>query len=178
MNGLISGAHVHLLVNHAPIFGALFGLALLAASFVWAPDVLRRAAFIVLIGTALASWVADISGDPAEDAIRGFPGVQRAIIHTHEGFADKSFYVAGIVGLLALIALIKWRRDIIPRGIGAGMFVASTILSGMMIYTGLLGGRIRHTEVRPGATPSDATTIEPPRVRSGAPTNSPPAARP
>ena len=163
MNGLISGAHLHLLVNHAPILGALFGLALLAASFVWAPDVLRRAAFVVLIGTAVASWAADVSGDPAEDAIRGFPGVQRAVIHTHEEFAEKSFIAAGIVGFLALVALIKWRRGMIPRGVSAGMLAAAAILSGMMIYTGLLGGRVRHTEVRPGATPADATTIEPPR---------------
>jgi len=173
MNGLISGAHVHLLVNHAPIFGALFGLALLGASFVWAPDVLRRASFVVLIGTAIASGVADVSGDPAEDAIRGFPGVQRALIHTHEGFAEKSFIVAGIVGFLALVALIKWRRGIIPRGVSAGMLVAAAIVSGMMVYTGLLGGRIRHSEVRPGATPADATTIEPPRARPGAPEGPP-----
>jgi hypothetical protein len=41
----------------------------------------------------------------------------------------------------------------------------------MMAYTGLLGGQIRHTEVRPGATPADATVIEPRPVR-------PPGARP
>jgi hypothetical protein len=169
MDQLISGAHVHLLVNHAPIFGALFGLALLAASFVWAPDALRRAAFVVLIGTAIASWVADVSGDPAEDAIRGFPGVRRAVIHTHEEFAEKSLIAAGIVGVFALVALIKWRRGAVPRGVSAGMFAAAAIVSGMMVYTGLLGGRIRHSEVRPGATPADATTIEPPRVRPGAP---------
>jgi len=34
-----------------------------------------------------------------------------------------------------------------------------------MLYTGLLGGQIRHTEVRPGATKADAMTIEPPPQR-------------
>lgn len=51
---MISGVHLHLLVNHAPVFGALFALALLAASFIWAPEVLRRTALVVLVGTALA----------------------------------------------------------------------------------------------------------------------------
>ena len=74
---MISGVHLHLLVNHAPLFGALFALALLAASFIWAPDVLRRTALVVLVGTAVASFVADQTGEPAEDAIRGFPGVKR-----------------------------------------------------------------------------------------------------
>jgi hypothetical protein len=39
----------------------------------------------------------------------------------------------------------------------------------MMAYTGLLGGRVRHTEVRPGATPADAAAIEPPRQRPPSP---------
>ena len=29
----------------------------------------------------------------------------------------------------------------------------------------LVGGQIRHTEVRPGATPADASVVEPPRGR-------------
>lgn len=160
----MTGAHLHLLVNHAPIFGALFALALLAASFIWSPDVLRRTALVVLIGTGLAAAAADYTGDPAEDAIRGFPGVRRAVIHEHEEMGDNSYIAAAVVGVLSLGALWRWRRAPLPRGVAAGSLVAAAVVSGMMVYTGLLGGRVRHTEVRPGATPADATVIEPRRV--------------
>lgn len=160
---MISGAHLHLLVNHAPLFGALFALALLVASFIWAPDVLRRTALVVLVFTALSAVVSDLSGDPAEDAIRGFPGVQRAIIHEHEEFADKSYIAASIVGVLALIALVRYRRTPLTGGATYTMLAGAAIVSGMMAWTALLGGRVRHTEVRPGATEADAVKIEPRR---------------
>jgi hypothetical protein len=161
---MFSGAHLHLLVNHAPLFGAIFALVLLVASFIWAPDVLRRTALAVLIFTALAAVVADLSGDPAEDAIRGFPGVQRAIIHEHEEFADKAYIAASIVGVLALIGLVRYRRAPLTRGVTYTALAGAAVVSGMMAYTGLLGGRIRHTEVRPGASAVDATVVEPPRA--------------
>ena len=59
----LTPVHIHLLVNHAPVFGSLFALALLIASYFWAPDVLRRTAFVVLIGTALAALVAYLTGE-------------------------------------------------------------------------------------------------------------------
>lgn len=160
---MLSGVHLHLLVNHAPILGALFALALLAASFIWAPDVLRRTALVVLIGTGIAGFVADQSGEPAEDAIRGFPGVKRAVIHEHEELGEKAFIAASIVGVLAIGVLVRWRRTPIPQGVAVGALVGAAVVSGMMVYTGLLGGQVRHTEVRPGATATDATTIEPRR---------------
>ena len=175
---MISGAHLHLLVNHAPVFGALFALALLAASFIWAPDVLRRTALVVLVGTALAAFVSDQSGDPAEDAIRGFPGVKRDAIHAHEDFAEKSWIASGIVGVLALGALVRWRRAPVPQGVGLGALVGAAVVSGMMAWTAQLGGRIRHTEIRPGATAADATTIEPRRPRPGSRDSTAPAAPP
>jgi hypothetical protein len=162
---MISGVHLHLLVNHAPIIGALFALALLAASFIWAPDELRRTALVVLIGTGVAGFVADQSGEPAEDAIRGFPGVKRDVIHEHEEFGEKSFIAGAVVGVLAIGALVRWRRTPIPQGVAVGALAGAAVVSGMMAYTGLLGGRVRHTEVRPGATAADATTIEPRRAR-------------
>ncbi|HSQ31865.1 MAG TPA: hypothetical protein VLN49_18530 [Gemmatimonadaceae bacterium] len=163
----LTGVHIHLLVNHAPVLGSLFALALLVASFFWAPDVLRRTAFIVLIGTALAAVVADLTGDAAQDAIRGFPGVVRSMIHDHEEMGDASYIVAGIVGALALGALILWRNRAIPLGGALVLLLGNLIVSGMMVYTALLGGQIRHTEVRPGATPEDAVKIEAPRARRG-----------
>ena len=166
---MFSGVHLHLLVNHAPLFGALFALALLAASFLRAPEVLRRTALVLLVFTAFAGAAADLTGEPAEDAIRGFPGVKRDVIHEHEEMAEKSYIAAIVVGVLALGALVRWRHAPIPRGGALGSLVGAAVVSGMMAYTALLGGRVRHTEVRPGATDADATTIEPRRPRPGAP---------
>jgi hypothetical protein len=157
----MSGVHLHLLINHAPILGAFFALALLAASFVYAPDVLRRTAFVALAVVGIAAAAAYFTGEPAEDAIRGFPGVRRALIHDHEEMGEASVIAASVLGVLALGAVARWRRAPVPRVVALAALVATAGLSGMMAYTGLLGGRVRHTEVRPGATPADANVIEP-----------------
>ncbi|HKP14732.1 MAG TPA: hypothetical protein VJT85_01645 [Gemmatimonadaceae bacterium] len=169
----MSGVHLHLLVNHAPVFGSLFALALLAASFIWAPDVLRRTALLVLVFTAISGVISDLTGEPAEDAIRGFPGVRREVIHEHEELAEKSFIVASVIGVFALGALARWRHTPIPQGVALGALAGAAVVSGMMAYTALLGGRVRHTEVRPGAVEADATTIEPRRPRPGEPRPAP-----
>lgn len=162
---MFTGAHFHLLVNHSPIFGSLFALALLIASYFTSADVFRRAAFVVLIATAIGGAAADLSGDAAEDAIKGFPGVRRDVIHAHEEMADKAYILADILGVLALGALLRWRRRPVPPGAALVAVLATAFVGGAFIYTGLLGGQIRHTEVRPGATAADAITIEPPRQR-------------
>lgn len=168
---MFSGAHLHLLVNHAPIFGCVFAFLLLVASYFAAPDIFRRTAFVILIITAIAGLLADKTGEPAEDAIRGYPGVKRQLIHDHEDMAEKAWKLAAVLGVVSLGALVRWRRTPVPRGVAHAMVVASAFVGGGMIYTGLLGGRIRHTEVRPGATNADAMVIEPRRQR-------PPGARP
>jgi hypothetical protein len=88
------------------------------------------------------------------------------MIHSHEDMAGTALTAAAIMGVLALGALIKWRRTPIPRGAAAVMVAGSLVVCGLMGYTGLLGGRIRHTEVRPGATAADAMVVEPPRTRA------------
>jgi uncharacterized membrane protein len=163
MNELLSGAHPHLLVNHVPIMGAFFGLALLIASYLFAADVLRRTAFAVLIVTALAASASDLSGDAAEDAVKGLPGVTRERIQAHKDIAETSYILAGVVGVLALGALVRWRRAPVPPAAAHVILVGAAVVSGLMAYTGLLGGRVRHTEVRPGAVPADAMIVEPSR---------------
>jgi hypothetical protein len=162
---MFSGAHLHLLVNHAPIFGSIFAFLLLVASYFTSPTVLRKTAFIVLIATALAGATADLSGDAAKDAIRGFPGVKREVINAHEEMGDKAYILGGILGVIALGALIRWRRTPVPAGATAVITLATAFVMGAFMYTGLLGGQVRHTEVRPNATPADALTVQPPRQR-------------
>jgi len=162
---MFSGVHIHLLVNHAPIFGSVFAFCLLVVSYFGAPNVFRRTAFVILIITAIAGIVADKTGEPAEDAIRGYPGVKRQIIHDHEDMAEKAWKLAAVLGVVSIGALFRWRRRPIPNGVTVAMVLGTAFVGGAMIYTGLLGGRIRHTEIRPGATDADAVVIEPRRAR-------------
>jgi hypothetical protein len=167
---MFSGAHLHLIVNHSPIFGSLFALALLVASYFTSADVLRRTAFVVLIATGIAGAAADLSGDAAEEAVKGLPGVKRELIDAHSHMGDKAYILAGILGVLALVALVRWRRRPIPAIATHVAVLATAFVGGAFAYTALLGGQIRHTEVRPGATPADAMIIEPPRQRRPPPT--------
>jgi uncharacterized membrane protein len=162
---MFTGAHLHLLVNHAPIFGSLFALALLVASYFTSADVLRRTAFVVLIGSAIAGAAADLSGDAAEEAVRGLPGVRREDIDAHKRVGDKAYILADVLGALALGALVRWRGRPVPASVTIVAVLATAFVGGAFVYTGLLGGQIRHTEVRPGATKADAMVVEPPRQR-------------
>ena len=167
---MFAGAHLHLLVNHAPIFGSLFALLLLIASYFKSPDVLRRTALVVLVATAIAGVAADLSGDAAEEAVKGLPGVRREDVQAHSQMGDKAYILAGLLGVLSLGALVRWRRRPIPASATLVAVLATAFVSGAMMYTGLLGGQVRHTEVRPGATAADAIIIEPPRKRRPPPT--------
>lgn len=156
----MTGAHLHLLVNHVPILGSFFALALLVASLWYAPDVLRRVALVLLVIVGMAAAAANYTGEPAEDAIRQFPGVFREVIHEHEEFAELAFYAAVALGLISLGALVRWRQEPMPHRASMGVLAGAAVVSGMMAYTGLLGGQVRHTEVRPDAAPGDALMIE------------------
>lgn len=160
----MTGTHLHLLVNHAPILGAFFAIGLLLVSLRYARDVLLRTALVVLVGVGLAATAANYTGEPAEDGVRGMPGVTRAAIHGHEEMAERAFIAAAMLGVLAAGALVRWRRTPVPGGAVRVALAGTVGVAGLMAYTGLLGGQIRHTEVRPGATAADAIAIEPPRT--------------
>lgn len=160
----MSGVHLHLLVNHAPLFGAIFALALLVISYFYSPESMRRVALITLVFTAMASAASKYTGEPAEDAVRGLPGIKREVIHEHEEMADISYYVAIVVGVIAVGALIRSRGIPVPAAMSHVGLLGALAVACLMGYTSLLGGQVRHTEVRPGATEADAMAIEPRRA--------------
>ncbi len=92
------------------------------------------------------------------------PGRSARAHHEHEEIGELSFYAASALGIVALAALVRWRREPLPNPAWLGVLVGTLAVSGMMGYTGLLGGQVRHTEVRAGATPADAIAIEPRRT--------------
>ncbi|MBC8089876.1 MAG: hypothetical protein H7Z40_21665, partial [Phycisphaerae bacterium] len=133
----MTGTHLHLLVNHVPIIGAIFALGLLLASMRYARDVLHRTALVVLVVVGTAAGAAKLTGEPAEDGVRGMPGVTRAAIHEHEEMADKAFLAAAALGLFSLAAIVRWRSRAIPSGVTVTTLGGTLIVCGLMAFTGL-----------------------------------------
>jgi uncharacterized membrane protein len=158
---IMNGAHLHLLINHIPVLGTFFGLALLAFGVWKRSDELRKAALGTFVIVALAAVATYLTGDPAEDVIKGLPGVSRAMIGRHDDAAGIALGGAIALGVLALGGLIWFRGGRQIKNWFSFLALAAAILvTGLMAWTANLGGQVRHPEIRPNTAPMTTSHSE------------------
>jgi|SRR5690348_4904918 len=157
----MSIVHLHLLLNHLPVIGSVFGLLLLAVALWRGSGELTRVSlgFLALIGAA--SVAVFLTGEPAQDAVEKLPGFSEAIADRHEDAALLATIVTGTIGALALAALLIYRRRAVPRWVTTIGLVCALGSTALMGYVANLGGQIRHTEIRPGSTSSGVGPVRP-----------------
>jgi uncharacterized membrane protein len=156
---MMSTVHFHLLLNHLPIIVPVIGLALLALAVWKRSDLVARVGLALLATGALSTLPTYLTGEGAEDAVEKLPEVTKALIEQHADMALVAAVVTGLVGVLALWILWRYRSpSALPRALVRTTLIGAVIGCGLMAYTGLLGGQIRHTEVRPGYVPAVEST--------------------
>lgn len=145
----MSAAHLHLLLNHIPILGTLFGLVLLFYALVGKSDEIKKASFGSFIVTALITIPAFGSGLGAAPIVERLPDVSKTIIERHQQAALITLVAIEILGAVALLSLWLARRSPNARRWMVFVVLALAVISGGLgMWTGSLGGEIRHTEVR------------------------------
>jgi len=144
----MNAAHYHLLLNHLPPLGALFGFLLLSAGVARKSGELVRASFVALVLVGLLALPTYFTGEPAEEVVEHAPGVSESVIEPHEESAEASLSTALVLAALSLAGLILYRRREIPRGFALGTLALALVVTGMMAWTAHLGGKIRHVEIR------------------------------
>lgn len=142
-------AHYHLLLNHFPIMGTIFGLGLLLVSFFQENRDLRRASYIIFASVGLLAIPAFITGAGAQVMLTGKPAVSDVLIQRHEGSAMLSLCFVEITGALAIAGLWRAHRNSSPsrRNVIAVLLFAVVTLA-LVARTGNTGGDISHAEVR------------------------------
>ena len=148
---MYSLAHVHLLLNHVPVIVTALALLLLAVALWRDDDTLVRTGLVFLVGAAVSALPTYLTGESAEDAVENLPGVTEELIDKHQDIALIAAIVLGVLGVAALWVIWRYRKPArIPRQFAVWLLAATVVSAGLMAYTGLLGGQIRHTEIRPG----------------------------
>ena len=148
----MNGAHFHLVLNHVPVIGSIFGAGLLAWMLVRGKAEGRRVALAALVVVALASVPAYFTGEPAEDTIEHQPGVEERRIEQHEAAAKFALAGALVTGVVAFAGLVVFRRKEPAPGFLALVLLLNLVSVAIFARTANLGGEIRHPEIRAGAT--------------------------
>lgn len=145
----MNDAHLHMLVNHFPIIGTIFGLGILIAGLVFKNNSVKNTAYILFVVVAIFGFASMNTGEGAEELAEKLPSVTHEIIHEHEEIAEKLalvLYALGAVSLLGLYLNIKkhTKANLVT------FFAILLALAGVFLgqKTGTSGGEIRHTEIR------------------------------
>ena len=150
-------AHWHLVLNHAPIFGALAGVLLLLAGLLGRRDALLTAGLWAVVLAAAVGLPALLTGSGAAEVVSDMPRVSQALIKGHAEAARLGYYV--LVGA-ATLALLGWlmRQQQAPRArqMAWATLLVTVVSFGLLARSASLGGQIQHPEIREGfGTPDE-----------------------
>ena len=148
--------HLHLLLNHIPVVGAIFVVALLATALVRRDSIVARVALWTSALLGIVAIAVYFTGEPAEEAVEHLPGISESAIERHEELALVATTMIAAFGALALGALMMFRGRSLPRWVIVSSFVGMLAVAGVMGWTANLGGQIRHTEIAGGGRGAEA----------------------
>ena len=140
--------HLHLLITHLPIFGSILGALVLVHGLWTKSNQTKIAAFNLFIISSIGAGIAYLTGEGAEESVENLPGIVEATIKQHEEFALFaliSLIILGIASIFGLIVALK--KSPLTKTVAIMVLFISLISFGLVVKTGSLGGKIRHTEL-------------------------------
>jgi len=153
----MNSAHFHLMVNHLPVFAALFSAALVAAGLAFRKKPIVDAGLVLAVVAAIGAVAATQTGERAEEMVEELPAVAEATIHEHEEAAEVAMFALVALGGLALVALaIPVRMATAKTAATWGALALAFVAFGLVGRAANLGGLIRHPEILSG---SDAGAV-------------------
>jgi hypothetical protein len=149
----VNPAHLHLILNHIAPIGLPIGLVILLVGLLRRNDtIIRTSLWLFLILGALIIPT-HMTGEPAEEVVEDMAGVSRDAIESHEDAAFFALLATVGLGIASFVALTSMRRNqSLSRPLGYGIVALALVSTGTLTWVAEIGGAIRHTEIRGGAS--------------------------
>jgi hypothetical protein len=162
MNPIMEATHVHLLLNHIPILGSVFGVLLLIVGMIIKNQSVEITGTATLLLACAMTLPVYFSGEEAEHTVESMAVVSEYELEEHEEHAELSLWIMMVAGVSALFSLIAYARA--PHLISKTR-IATAIIGGLGFITLIPlanhGGKIIHQELRDGdASSADGSKQE------------------
>jgi uncharacterized membrane protein len=147
---MFNDAHLHLLINHAPVFAMLLASALLLACLFTTNRTLHMVALSLVIVAGIGAVAANFTGEPAfEQVAENLDEASTAYLIGHEQWGERTYLACVALGVLALIGFVMTLR--VERGsrlTALVLLLFSGVANAMLAITATLGGSVMHPEIR------------------------------
>lgn len=147
----MDATYIHLLTNHIPILGSLFGAVLLAIGMLLKNRTVEIVALSTILLSAVFTLPAYFSGEEAEHVVEKIVGISEHHLEEHEEHAELTLWLMIVSGLLALMSLVSFRYAAhLTRIARASTLVITGFAFITMLPLANHGGKIIHSELRAG----------------------------
>lgn len=143
--------HIHLMINHIPLFLPLFVLPVFIYGILKAKVDLMRLGLLAFIISGIAVWPVYYSGEKAEEVIENLIPQEKSYIETHHDDGELARNVLTVLGLFSIGGMFwTYKKGSAPNSYL--YFVAALALASMYFIADAAnsGGEIRHPEIRKG----------------------------
>lgn len=144
----MNAVHFHLALNHLPIYALIFGVVIAVIGRGIRSDTTQRVGLWMLIAAGLFAIPVYLTGEPAEEIVEKLPGVSETFIEPHEEMGVYALAGALALGVLAAVTLLVSRGKAISKVWWLAVVLLGVVAIGVVLQTALLGGKIRHSEIR------------------------------
>ena len=156
----MDATHAHLLTNHIPILGSIFGVILLIIGMLLKNKAVEVTAISTILLASIFTIPVYLTGEEAEHKVEHLQGVSEHELEEHEEHAELSLRLMLVGGRLALMTLASYK--VAPK-------LTKTARISTLIFTGFAfvsliplanhGGKIMHSELR-DSVPDSQSVIE------------------
>jgi NADH:ubiquinone oxidoreductase subunit 5 (subunit L)/multisubunit Na+/H+ antiporter MnhA subunit len=170
----MNSAYLHIVTNHIPIVGVPFALVLLLLGIWRKSDELKVVALLVFALLGIVTLGVYLLGQGGKDFVEHLAEISEDAIDAHEKMGLISLVSISVTAFLSLLGLIFYKgifflkrrqsdrlidgevsaraKPFLPNWLIFVVLGMAILSSGILGYTGKLGGKIRHTEFYGGAT--------------------------